>query len=679
MDISASVLATRSLTSMARYALSTLLAGALGLSVLTAQAANDDGTSSGSLATSSSGSDATGPVRLNSNRTDTDTGTQANQANKKTESNTKPPRYVPGEFEIYVNKLLGIDLQRLEEQQKLERQAEQNGMLIASDADNSITKRINPDEVIRRLGADMMLEDPMAPGGTGAEGPRQAPADYLIGIGDEVQVTLWGSVDADLRMTVDRSGRITIPRIGPVLVVGVRYGDLNDVIRARAAQVFKNFQVSTALGRLRSIRIYVTGFTAKPGAYTVSSLATVVTGLIRAGGPSAAGSFRQIEVRRNGQVVAQFDAYDLLLKGDKTTDIALQAEDVIHIGPIGPQVAVLGSVNKPVIAELKPGENVDDVLAMAGGFSAVADRSRVSVERLSERTERRIVELQLPAQLKASIGNGDVMRAYSSVNAELPQYKQYKRVLVEGEVTKPGEYVLAPNATLTDAIQAAGGLTPQAYIFGTDFSRESVRKSQQENYDRALRDLETELTRFTATQRTASADEAQAQTARANGTSRLIQRLRAVRPSGRIVLQLEPDAQILPTLTVESGDRLMIPPKPTTVGVFGSVFNAGSYLWNTGTSVDEVLKQAGGPTRGADSSSIFVLRANGGVISARQASGGWIGFSSNFVSLQALPGDTVFVPEEMDKTTFIQAAKDWTQILYQFGLGVAALQTLKNN
>ncbi|OWQ87655.1 hypothetical protein CDN99_18075 [Roseateles aquatilis] len=626
--------------------------------------------------TSAENNDVSGPVRLQSRSAqEAPNAAQASQA----EQRAKAAKYVPGEFEIYVNKLLGLDLTdpvTLESLKRAESARDEIGTVTQVGAVGK-TASVSADNIVRRLGADLMLDDRQARGAE-ADGPRLAPADYLIGVGDEIQVTAWGSVDADLRLTVDRSGRVTIPRVGPVLVAGVRYGDLNDVVRNRIGQVFKNFQVSTSLGKLRTIRIYVTGFTAKPGAYTVSSLATIVNGLIRAGGPSAAGSFRQIELRRNGRVVATFDAYDLLLKGDKSSDRALQAEDVIHVGPIGPQVAMLGSVNKQSIVELKPGETVDDVLAMAGGFSAVADRSRMSIERLSDRNDRRVVELQLPAQIKTIASNGDVVRVFSSVNAALPQHKQYKRVLVEGEVARPGEYVMPPTSTLADAIQAAGGLTPQAFVFGTDFSRESVRLAQQENYDRALRDLETEFTKNSATARAATADEAAALAQRASGTERLVQRLRAVRPTGRVVLQLESDAKQLPSLTVEDRDHLMIPARPTTVGVFGSVFNAGSFLLKDGSSVDDIVKLAGGPTRGADAASVFVIRANGTVISARQSSSGWLGWGSNMAGLQALPGDTVFVPEEMNKTTFIQEAKDWTQILYQFGLGAAALKTIKN-
>ncbi|MCH7344432.1 SLBB domain-containing protein [Pelomonas sp. CA6] len=629
-----------------------------------------------SSGSSESGNDVSGPIRLAvPGRTAQDQSSQVQQA-----AMGKRERYVPGEFEIYVNRLQGIDLKDPEILELLKRaEQEQDNPYVVRPQQQSTsltTRTITPDTVIHRLGYDLMLGD--GRGLSDADGPRQAPADYLIGIGDELQLTAWGSIDADLRLTVDRSGRVTIPRVGPVLVAGIRYGDLNDVVRNRIGQVFKNFQVSTSLGKLRSIRIYVTGFTAKPGTYTVSSLATIANALTRAGGPSAAGSFRQIELRRNGRTVANFDAYDLLLKGDKSGDRALQAEDVIHIGAVGPQVAVLGSVNKPTIVELKPNETIDDVLAMAGGFNAVADRTRLSIERLSERSDKRIVEVTLPAQAKSGVMNGDVLRVFSSVNTALPQYKQYKRVTVEGEVAKPGEYVLPPSATLPDAIQAAGGLTPHAYVFGTDFSRESVRLSQQENYDRALRDMETELTKYSSTQRAATADEASANSQRASATERLVSRLRAVRPTGRVVLQLETNASRLPDLTIEDGDRLLIPNRPMTVGVFGSVFNSGSFLLKDGATVDDILKLAGGPTRGADSGATFVIRANGTVVSARQSSSGWLGYGNNLNSMQALPGDTVFVPEEMNKTTFIQEAKDWTQILYQFGLGAAALKTIKN-
>lgn len=601
----------------------------------------------------SANQNASSPIRLVAPARPANTGSDANNDERSESNFAQPARdqqkqftrgidaYQSTEFERYVQKVLGSE--------KLE---------------------------VRRLGSELMSgnrTNAIAP-----ETASQIPPDYAISVGDEILVTLWGSVEADLRLVVDRSGRISIPRVGPILVAGLRYADLGAAVDHRVGQSFRNYKVSTSLGRLRNIRIYVTGFTQRPGAYTVSSLATLVNALMLTGGPSEAGSFRNVELRRGSKTITSFDFYDLLIKGEKNADRALQAEDVIHIRAVGPQVALVGSVNKPAIFELKPNETFDDLLAMAGGFTALADRSRLTIERLDARNDARINELALPQQGKQMPRNGDMLRAFSAVEAALPQHRQNKRVRVEGEVQRPGDFILPPNSTMADAIKAAGGLTPGAFVYGTDFSRESVRSSQQDNYERALRDLETEFTRNATTQKAGTADEASAQAARAQGSSKLIERLRAVRPTGRIVLQISPTAKSLPELPLEDGDRLMIPAQPTAVGVFGSVFNGGSYLWKQGSSLDDMLKLAGGPTRGADEKSTFVVRANGSVISSRQNSSGWLSFGASFSTVQALPGDTIFVPEELNKTTFIQEAKDWTQILYQFGLGAAALKTFKN-
>jgi protein involved in polysaccharide export with SLBB domain len=529
---------------------------------------------------------------------------------------------------------------------------------------------------IRRLGAELTVD--RARDREAVDFSPLVPPDYLISPGDELVISIWGSVDADLRLFVDRSGRISLPRVGTVMVSGVRYGEVTEVLRQRIAQTYKNFQLSVSLGQLRGVRVFVTGFVARPGAYTVNALSGMATALVRAGGPSASGSFRDIQLRRNGKLISKLDLYDLLLFGNRNADLQVQADDVIHVGPIGPQVGVIGSVNQAAIFELRPGETAADALRMAGGFSAVADTSRVSLERVDERTTVRVVQVDMSASAATALRSGDVLRAFNAVNLASPLLSQTKRVRVEGEVSKPGDYLLPPGSTMADALRAAGGLTPGAFVFGTNFTRESVRRSQQEGYERALRNLETEIALSTSTQRIASADEAAAQAGRAAATTRLFDKLRSVKPTGRVVLQLAPDSRELPNLVLEDGDRLTVPPVPTSVGVFGSVFSAGNFLREDGRSLSDYLRQAGGPTRGADPGSTFVLRANGAVVSNLQESTwgwGW-GLRASFENQPALPGDTLFVPEELDKTTFVQHAKDWTQILAQFALGVAAFVTL---
>jgi len=547
-------------------------------------------------------------------------------------------RYVPGEFEKFVQQQAG------------------------------------PDAEIRRFGAELVTF-----GGDqrGAELSPLVPSDYVISAGDEVLVTLWGTVDADLRLIVDRSGRISIPRVGTVQVAGIRHGDLADAVNLRVAQVFRNFQSSIALGQLRGIRVFVTGFVVRPGAYTVSSLSTVVAALMLAGGPSASGSFRNVELRRGSTLVSRFDLYDLLLQGDRSADRTVQAGDVVHVGAVGTQVGFIGSVNRPAVLELKAGEGVADALKMVGGFTAVADRSRLAVERLQERNAGRVVQLQLPADERSALASGDMLRAFSAVSAALPSQRQSKRIKIEGEVLRPAEYVLPAGSSVRDAVQAAGGFADAAFVFAAEFTRQSVQRTQQENYDRALRDLETDLARAAGSQRVATAEDAASLEARNVGSQRLIERLRNLKPNGRIVLQMASNATELPDLALEDGDRIFIPARPTTVGVFGSVFNAATYLHLPGRSVDDYLKLAGGPTKGADEGSIFIVRANGNVVSSRQRAG-WFNKSGDLYQLTAEPGDTLFVPEEMNKTTFVQAAKEWTQILSQFGLGAAAIKILGN-
>lgn len=534
-------------------------------------------------------------------------------------------------------------------------------------------RRVSGEDDLRRYGYDLIarlqsLDDRLE--GTNAS----VPPDYQVRSGDELLVTFWGSVDADLTLQVDRGGRITIPRVGPIMVAGVRYGDLADTITRRVGQVFKNFQVSVSLGQIRGLRVYVTGFVNQPGPVLVGGLATLTQALLRAGGPAAGGSFREVQLRRGKQLVGRLDLYDLLLNGDRSADLALQSDDVIHVGPTGPQVAVVGSVNRQAVFETRVGETVEQVLRMAGGFNAVADASRVTLQRLVDGD--RMVQVEVAALGQTPLRNGDVVRAMNSADVLRPMGMQQKRVRIEGEVQRPGEYLLPPAATVADAIRAGGGITKSGYLYAVEFTRESVRMTQQTNYDRALRDFETLLTTSAATRRTTSADEAAAQTAAGVSNSRLLAQLRELKPSGRIVLNVgasAADASALPDLVLEDGDRLFVPARPIIVGVFGSVYSTGSYLHAPNRTLDDYLRLAGGPTKGADGGSVFVVRANGTVVSSLQQKQSFFARGNQIASLQIEPGDTIFVPEEMDKSTFMQGAKDWTQIIYQLGLGFAGI------
>ncbi|HQE80925.1 MAG TPA: SLBB domain-containing protein, partial [Syntrophorhabdaceae bacterium] len=191
--------------------------------------------------------------------------------------------------------------------------------------------------------------------------------DYIIGPGDELRITLWGNIEGNFSVVVDRDGHINMPKIGVLGVAGLTFKELKDVLNKEFSKYYTGFQMNVSMGLLRTIRVYVVGNAERPGSYSISSLSTLVNALFEAGGPNKTGSMRNIQLKRNGKIIVNFDMYDFLLKGDKSKDIRLMPEDVVFIPPIGPVVAIAGSVNNPAIYELKNETTLSQLIEMAGG------------------------------------------------------------------------------------------------------------------------------------------------------------------------------------------------------------------------------------------------------------------------------------------------------------------------
>ncbi len=252
--------------------------------------------------------------------------------------------------------------------------------------------------------------------------------DYALGPGDQLTIRAWGQIDLSVSPVVDRSGDIYVPQVGALNVAGLRFGQLHDYLKTAIGRVFRNFDLSVNMGQLRSIQVLVVGHARRPGAYTVSALSTLVNAVFASGGPDSRGSMRSIRLTRLDKVVADFDLYDLLLAGDKSKDLHLLAGDVIYIPPVGPQVAVTGSVNTPAIYELKPGSTLAHALDLAGGLTPVAARREATIERIED-SSRRV--LQVPLDSTAPLRNGDVI----SVLAIVPRFEN--AVTLRGNVADP--------------------------------------------------------------------------------------------------------------------------------------------------------------------------------------------------------------------------------------------------
>lgn len=701
------------------------------------------------------------------------------------------------------------------------------------------------------------------------------PADYPLGAGDQLTIRGWGTIDIDLRATIDRNGMISIPTVGSVVLAGVRAGDAESVIRSAVARLYKGVTISVNFGKLRAITVYVVGQAKRPGTYTVSSLSTLVTTLFASGGPNANGSMRQLQVKRSGRVVAELDLYAFIAKGDKSADIKLQDGDTIFIPSAKGYVALLGKVNKPAIFELRgANDTVASLLDYAGGLPVVADPRRAFLERIdaNKSQPRSVEQFALDADgLKRSLKNGDVLNItsitpdfsnavvlrgnvdqairapfkagmrvstlipnreylitrrsikrqnsamsavdrddrfdgrnesltgayerdqrtgrdtpsglrnrergsgvyrengeggieradaeydnaadgrdvesiaarigglieeinwdyavvervnrtdlsvslipfnlgkvfsnpggpddillqpgdtvtiFSQKDVAVPMDRRRVFVRVEGEVVTPGVYQMKAGETLQTLLARAGGITPDAYIFGSAFYREQVRQEQQINLDKAALRLETQLrseqSRSVANTRTITAIDAQVAEAQRQAEMAIaeqnIARFKQLKPTGRIAFGLDPAERSvtrLPQLKLENGDRLVIPARPDFVHIFGAVNAEASPLWRQNARVDDYIKKAG-MTVDADRDNIFIMRIDGTVLTRN--TGGW-GFGG-IGGVLVMPGDAIVVPEKFDKETgwskFTKGTREWAQIFANFGLGAAALKVLKD-
>jgi len=588
--------------------------------------------------------------------------------------------------------------------------------------------------------------------------------DYLIGPGDELLVRAWGAIDINYRAVVDRTGSIYLPKVGAIIVAGLRYDQLNDFLKTAIGRIFKNFELNVTMGQLRSIQVFVVGQVRRPGSYTVSSLSTLVNTLFASGGPSKRGSMRHIQLKRAGKDVTTFDLYDLMVRGDKSKDAQLLPGDVIYVPPVGQLAALAGSVNVPGIYELKDHDTMGDVIANAGGITTTAAGQHAILERINERNVRNAEEIPLtPEGLKSELHDGDVVRflhispkfentitlrgnvalpgrypwhdgmrvkdlipsrdslitaeywkrqnrlsldvdsesfqlreerekgtistspykldskegietvqtqasaqqsldrkpqelqtgasrdenltqqvgrteaqkikgeelknevkhltaeinweyaviqrlnqedlttqlipfnlgksiagderqnitlkpgdvitIFSQNDMQVPIGQQNKFVRLEGEFRAAGVYQVEPGESLRHLIVRVGGLTPQAYIFGSEFTRESTRESQQQRLDQYISDLEKEVERNAGAQKSLSGEEALVERQAQEGQRRLLDKLHQLKTTGRIVLEINPtanDIEAFPDLVLEDGDRLFVPFRFAAVYVLGN-------------------------------------------------------------------------------------------------------------
>ena len=330
---------------------------------------------------------------------------------------------------------------------------------------------------------------------------------YRLGPGDNLVLILTGNVELAHSLDVTREGFVVVPQVGQFHVANVTLADAERLLFARLARAYPGMghsagagtRMSLSVARLRSNQVFVIGDVATPGSYRVSGAGTVLTALYAAGGVSANGSFRRVEVRRGGRVVRTVDLYDYLLRGDAGQDARLENGDVVFVPVHGGRVRMVGEVVRPATYELAPGETLDELVRCAGGFTERALRSRVQIERIVPPAQRvaggsdRTI-LDVPGDVAAgrapAVEPGDVVRVFAIAN------EVGNRIAVSGSVWNPGAQGFTPGTRLSEALRRAGGLRPDAFLGQVlvdrvlpDSSRTQLRATLRDTTGAAVNDL----------------------------------------------------------------------------------------------------------------------------------------------------------------------------------------------
>ena len=322
----------------------------------------------------------------------------------------------------------------------------------------------DPDALLRQFGYDLFTRVPttFAPVTDVPVGP-----DYIIGPGDNLNILLWGGVEESYQVEVDRNGAVVLPRLGLVQLWGLTIDQVQRLLQQRFSQFYADFRMAVTLGQLRTILVYVVGEVQQPGAYTVSSLSTIINALFASGGPTKNGSLRRIQLMRQGRQIHTLDLYNLLLQGNKRQDKTLQSGDTILVPLIGLVAGIAGNVKRPAIYEIAPGTTLQQLLELAGGVTALGYLQRVQIERAVANERKIVADVDLstsrqksaaPDVWKSRIADGDLVRVFSILTT-LENFVQ-----LEGHTRRPGRYELKPAMRLRDVLPSYELLLPEPYL-----------------------------------------------------------------------------------------------------------------------------------------------------------------------------------------------------------------------
>ena len=489
--------------------------------------------------------------------------------------------------------------------------------------------------------------------------------DYMLGPGDEIKFQTYGTTNLEASLFISRNGDVILPKLGPVSLVGLTFKEAKELLESKVSSELIGSEAYVSLGKLRTITIYILGEAYQPGSYKVSSLSTITNALFVSGGVDKMGSVRNIQIRRGGKNHHTFDLYKLLLEGDTSQDIQLQQGDAIFIPLLEKKARVNGSFRRPHLFEILEKDTIQDLMYYAGGLKKEAKlKGKLELTRLNtdgiEVTEFKPSDNKL---LNKKVNDGD------ELSAQFDSSLFGGTVVLEGEFIYPGTYNIKKHEKISALIRRAGGFTDHAYPYGAFFTRISVAEQQKLTFTRSADDIEEAIASALTSPSLGEASESSFQ-----ALSGLIQRLRNIDPSGRQVITADPlkiksDPKL--DFTLQDGDRLIIPARPTQVTVVGEVTNPSSLTFNVGAELEDYIFNVGGLKDSANGGNIFIMLPNG---ETKQASS----FRRVSKNTTIIPGSVIVVPRDPAPFEWLFLASTVTPILSGVALAAASLSAISD-
>ncbi len=477
--------------------------------------------------------------------------------------------------------------------------------------------------------------------------------DYILDFGDVIEIQLVGQRSQNYSLTIKRDGSINLPDVGKIFLSGLSLGKAADLIKERIKDIYIGVDPYVTLTNIRDIQVIIAGNVFNPGPYTLNGNSNVFHALMVSGGPSEAGSFRNINLVRNGQIVQMIDLYQTFIFGKPSFGERLRTGDIIFVNPASKVITVSGAVKRPGVYELNQNETFEDLINFANGITVFADQENIRLDRFSG------------GEIKSSIIDDKSLNSIEPLDQDILSLRSFpqREVQINGYVLNPGTYRIREGETLSQLIKRAGGYIENAYELGGVLTKNSAYEANLLAREKLIMSITTTATNVRIESNMDQIDS-------------LLSQLEQMPLSSRVVTEFDLESiEANPSLDIilDDGDTVLIPSKVNQVYIFGEVQNQGGVSFKKNQGIDYYIDAVGGLNDFADKKSIFLLHPNG--ISEAVSKNAFISSKTNNV----YEGTIIFIPRDVSGSILnTDVAIAYSSIIGNIGLSLASLASIKD-